>query len=255
MTPRLPLIIDAHEDLAWNMLTFGRDYTRSALETRRGELGSPAPQHNGDTLLGWPEYQRGRVALVFSTLFVAPARRKLGDWDTQHYATDAEAHTLYHQQLDAYHRLTDEHPHLYRLVQTRPDLQAVLEHWQRPDTEEHPVGLVVLMENAEGVHPPADLEEWWAGGVRIIGPAWAGTRYCGGTREPGPLTPLGYTLLDRMAEYGFVLDLSHMDAQAALQALDRYPRQVIVSHGNALALLPGSTSNRHLPDEIGRAHV
>jgi membrane dipeptidase len=134
-------------------------------------------------------------------------------------------------------------------------LQVVLDHWQRTDTDEHPVGLVILMENAEGVRPPADLEEWWGGGVRIIGPAWAGTRYCGGTREPGPLTAAGKILLERMAEYGFVLDLSHMDAPAALQALDRYPRQVIATHGNALALLPGTDSNRHLPDEVIRGLI
>jgi len=255
MTQTPPLIVDAHEDLAWNILTFGRDYTHSVAETRQRELGGSAPQHNGDTLIGWPEYQRGHVAVVFSTLFVAPARRKLGDWDAQFYNTDAEAHKLVHSQLDAYHRLVGEHPDLFRLVLTRSDLEAVLDHWRHPDTPEHPVGLVVLMENAEGVHPPAELEEWWVGGVRIIGPAWAGTRYCGGTREPGPLTSDGRILLDRMAEYGFVLDLSHMDAQAALQALDYYPRQVIASHGNALALLPGSESNRHLPDEVIRGLI
>ena len=144
---------------------------------------------------------------------------------------------------------------MFRLLHTRRDLQAVLEHWQRTDTDEHPVGLVVLMENAEGVRQPAELEEWWAGGVRIIGPAWAGTRYCGGTREPGPLTSDGHALLKRMAAFGFVLDLSHMDAQAALQALDSYPRTVIASHGNALALLPGSESNRHLPDDVLRGLI
>ena len=53
------LIVDAHEDLAWNMLSFGRDYTRSALETRQLEKGTDAPKRNGDTLLGWDEYQRG----------------------------------------------------------------------------------------------------------------------------------------------------------------------------------------------------
>jgi membrane dipeptidase len=157
--------------------------------------------------------------------------------------------------LEADHRLAGDHPDMFRLLHTRRDLQAVLDHWQRTDTDEHPVGLVVLMENAEGVRQPAELEEWWADGVRIIGPAWAGTRYCGGTREPGPLTPDGYALLKRMAEFGFVLDLSHMDAQAALQALDSYPRQVIASHGNALALLPGSESNRHLPDEVVRGLI
>ncbi len=249
------LIVDAHEDLAWNILAFGRDYTLPVTETRQREQGSPAPLHNGDTLLGWPEYQRGQVAVVCSTLFNAPLRRRLGDWDTQCYATFDEAHALYRAQLDAYHRLAGEHPDMFRLIHTRSDLQAVLEHWQRTDTEEHPVGLVVLMENAEGVRQPAELEEWWAGGVRIIGPAWAGTRYCGGTREPGPLTPDGHALLKRMAEFDFILDLSHMDAQAALQALDSYPRQVLVSHGNALALLPGSESNRHLPDDVLRGLI
>ena len=249
------LIVDAHEDMAWNMLTFGRDYTLPAGETRRREQGSLAPQHNGDTLLGWPDYQRGRVAIVFSTLFNAPLHRRLGDWDTLCYATFDEAHALYRAQLEAYHRLAGEHPDMFRLVHTRSDLQAVLAHWQRKDTDEHPVGLVVLMENAEGVRQPGELEEWWAGGVRIIGPAWAGTRYCGGTREPGPLTADGHALLKRMAELGFVLDLSHMDAQAAMQALDSYPRQVIASHGNALALLPGSDSNRHLTNEVLRGLI
>lgn len=250
-----PIIVDGHEDLAWNMLSFGRDYTLSAMQTRQREQGGLAPQHNGDTMLGWPEYQRGRVAVVFSTLFNAPVRRRLGDWDALCYATFEEAHTLYRAQLEAYHRLVNDHPDMFRLLHTRADLQAVLDHWQREDTDEHPVGLVVLMENAEGVRQPGELEEWWADGVRIIGPAWAGTRYCGGTREPGPLTPDGHLLLKRMAELGFVLDLSHMDAQAALQSLDSYPRQVIASHGNALALLPGSDSNRHLPDEVLRGLI
>lgn len=249
------LLVDAHEDLAWNMLTFGRDYTLPAGETRRREQGSLAPQHNGDTLLGWPEYQRGRVAVVFGTLFNAPLRRRLGEWDVMSYATFDEAHALYRAQLNAYHRLEADHPDMFRLVHTRNDLQTVLDHWQRKDTDEHPVGLVVLMENAEGVRQPGELEEWWAGGVRIIGPAWAGTRFCGGTREPGPLTADGRALLKRMAELGFVLDLSHMDAQAALQALDSYPRQLIASHGNALALLPGSDSNRHLPDAVLRGLI
>jgi hypothetical protein len=57
-----PLLVDAHQDLAWNMFTFGRDYTRAAAETRSLEQGGFAPSVNGDTLLGWPEYQQGRVA-------------------------------------------------------------------------------------------------------------------------------------------------------------------------------------------------
>jgi membrane dipeptidase len=244
------ILVDGHEDLAWNMLALGRDYTISAQDTRQREQGTLTPEVNGDTLLGWPEYQRGNVAVVFSTLFAAPDRRKLGDWDKLVYKTFDQAHQLYVDQLDAYHRLTGEHPDKFQLVQRRADLHAVLENWERKDIKEHPVGLVVLMENAEGVREPAELEEWWAGGVRIIGPAWAGTRYCGGTREPGALTKDGYALLERMHEFGFTLDLSHMDEAAALQALDSYPGPIIASHANARALLKGSPSNRHLTDVV-----
>ena len=88
--------------------------------------------------------------------------------------------------------------------------------------------------------------------VRIIGTAWAGTRFCGGTREPGPLTREGFQLLEQMASFGLTLDLSHMDRQAALQALDFYPAGIIASHSNALALLKGEDSNRHLKDDVIR---
>ncbi|HSB66193.1 MAG TPA: membrane dipeptidase [Anaerolineales bacterium] len=245
-----PMLVDAHEDLAWNMLSFGRDYTFAAAETRRHEQGSQTPELNGDTLLGWPDYQQGRVAIVFSTLFAAPNRHKLGDWDHQCYANEEEAHAIYSRQLDAYDQLAGDHPDMFRKIEKLADLQSVLQHWQREDSGEHPVGLVVLMEGAEGVRQPGELEDWYQRGVRIIGPAWAGTRFCGGTREPGGLTSEGYALLQKMAELGYTLDLSHMDEAAALQALDSYRGSIIASHANALALLKGSDSNRHLTDQV-----
>jgi membrane dipeptidase len=245
-----PILIDSHEDLAWNILSFGRDYTLPASETRRRENGALASQVNGDTLLGWPDYQQGKVAVIFSTLFAAPTSDKLGEWDTQCYANYDEAHMLYSLQLDAYDRLVDEHPTMYRKIEKQADLHSVLDHWQREDTQEHPVGLVTLMEAAEGVRELAELEQWYQRGVRIIGPAWRGTRFCGGSGDPGPLTEEGYALLEGMAQFHFTLDLSHMDEKAALQALDTYPGPIIASHANALALLKGSTSNRHLTDRV-----
>ncbi len=243
------IIVDAHQDLAWNMLTFGRDYTLAAAETRRRERGSIAVRKNGDTLLGWPDYQRGRVAIIFSTLFSAPLRTKQGDWDTQAYADASEAESLYRAQLDAYHRLVDENPDKFRLLRTQTDLEEHLSAWQE-ETATPPVGLVVLMEGAEGVRSPAALEEWWQRGVRIIGPAWAGTRFCGGTGEPGPLTSEGYELLEAMANIGLTLDISHMDEQAVLPALDMYPGAIIASHANAAALLKDMDSNRFLSDRV-----
>jgi membrane dipeptidase len=245
-------IIDGHEDLAYNILNFGRDYTRPAAHTRAREAGSETIKHNGNTLLGWQDYQDARTALVFATLYASPERKRIGDWNELYYRTPAEAHRLYMQQVDVYHKLVDEHPGKFRLVQTQADLRQTLAPWEADlaGVSGNPVGLLILMECADGVRAPAELEEWWARGVRIIGPAWAGTRFCGGTGEPGPLTQEGYALLDGMASFGFILDLSHMDQQAALQALDHYQGNLIASHANALALLPGSESNRHLPDRV-----
>jgi membrane dipeptidase len=255
------LLVDSHEDLAYNIVCFGRDYTRSAAETRASELGSDAPTHNGNTLLGWPDYQRGQVAVVFGTLFAAPKRKQADPWDTQSYADFEQAHAIYSTQLDAYHRLTDEHPDQFHLIRARGDLQAVLKRWNDSPSpilgdgagdRGFPVGIVPLMEGAEGVRHPSELEEWWARGVRMIGPAWTGTRYCGGTGQPGPLTSDGYALLEAMGSLGFGLDISHMDAKAALQALDVYAGTVIASHANAAALLKGLDTNRHLPDDVIR---
>ncbi len=249
-------MIDAHQDLAYNVRNFGRNYFRAAAETRQIErqTRSNAPVHNGNTLLGWPDFQEARTAVIFATLFAAPARHRAGDWEIIFYRDYGTAHRLYMDQVDVYHRWVDDHPDKFRLIRKKSDLDQTIKPWlnasKGDEVTVNPVGLVILMEGAEGVRQVEELETWWERGVRIIGPAWAGTRYCGGTREPGPLTRDGHALLETMADFGFTLDLSHMDEQAALEALDVYPGPIIATHANALSLLRSSESNRHLSDRI-----
>ena len=245
-----PLIVDAHQDLAWNMLTFGRDYRRTVDATREIEKDSLAVHKCGQTLLGWDAYQQGRVALIFATLFAGPIRRQEGDWDIMCYASTEDARRLYIQQLEAYQRVWEHAPDQFSLVRTQGDMRAILTPWQDSPEEEHPIGMVLLMEGAESIDHMDELHDWWQAGLRIIGPAWAGTRFCGGTQEPGPLTREGYTLLAGMAELGFALDLSHMDSQAAHQALDDYRGPLLATHANARALLKRADTNRHLPDSV-----
>jgi len=250
------IIVDAHQDLAWNILSFGRDYTRCVAETRRAEAGSLTIEVTDDTLLGYPEYQRGQVAIVFATLFAPPKRFVTTEWEKISYLNLIEAASLYRAQLDIYHRLVDEHPDKFQIIYEYEDLQRIIHFWkdiksdQEKNAKGNPVGLVILMEGAECISDLAELEYWWHAGVRIISPAWAGNRFCGGTGEPGPLTSDGIALLEHMAEYGFTLDVSHMDEKALLQALDIFPLQIIASHSNALGLLKGSESNRHLSDRV-----
>jgi membrane dipeptidase len=265
----MSFIIDAHEDIAYNALTFGRDYLRSALETRRLEQDALTPQRTGHSLLGWPEYQRGQVAVIFATLFLAPRRYQGGTWETQVFADSGEAHRLMENQLNFYRRLGDEHPDAFHLIYNKKDLREVLEPWEKEPanlpasdssasenqpqkTITHPVGLVLLMEGAEGVRAPEEMEEWWEKGVRLAGPVWAGTRFCGGSYEPGEFTSEGYALLEVMGELGYTLDISHMTEVSALQALERYEGPVIASHANARALIKGVRGERQLTDRTIR---
>ncbi len=238
------IILDAHEDIAYNALYFGRDYRAPVVETRQRERGRPWPL----AMLGLPDALLGRVAIVFATLF-APSRSaaRLLPPGSRTYNTPQEAYQLAMSQLDYYQRLADESDKI-RLIRTQADLDAVLATW----ADDAPLsarqqGLVILMEGADPIIEPEQFAEWYERGVRIVGPAWGATRYAGGTGAPGPLTPLGRALLDVMSDYNALLDISHLAEKAALQALDQYTGPIIASHSNPRRF---SDSDRHLTDEM-----
>jgi membrane dipeptidase len=246
-------IIDSHEDIACSALSFNRDILLSAHATRSKEKGTQIPVwNNGETTLGWPDYQTGKIALIFASLFVAPAAYSGGAWDVMAYRDNIEAEKLTRQQIDYYEKLTEEHPDQFRLVRNRRELRAVLTPWEQEPESEHPVGLVMLLEGAEGLRSPLLLEDFYARGLRQVGPVWAGTRYCGGTNEERPFDHEGRALLEVMASLGIPLDISHMRENAALTALDIFEGAVFASHANARAMIKGSTSERHLTDLVIR---
>ncbi len=243
------IVVDAHEDLAWNALTFGRNYTLSVAENRTREAGTETPKRNGHTLLGWPEWVRGRVAVIFATLFAAPARRSHGSWNTLCYADADEAHQLYQTSLEFYDRFVDDNPDKFKLIHTQTNLDQVIDSWEGEEPTEPRIGLVILMEGADCVRRLGELPEWYQAGVRILGPAWSRTRYAGGTGSPGPLTDDGRGLLRVMSELGMILDLSHMTEEGVLEATDLYDGTLIASHSNPLARLSHSAKpERHLSD-------
>lgn len=239
------LIVDAHEDIAWNALTFARDVRRSAHQTRGLEARSDAPRVCGPAMLGLPDWLTGGIAVVFGALFVAPAHKRQGLWDLQTYRTPQEAHHRASVQLDYYHRLADDTSAI-RLIRSKGDLEAVLTTWaEGSDPQNRQVGIVVVMEGADPILEPKEAESWFERGVRIVGLSWVGTRYAGGTGEPGPLTPLGRELLEVLADLGAILDLSHASERAFFEELDRYEGAVIASHSNPQAFVPG---DRQLSD-------
>jgi len=241
----MTLIVDAHEDIAWNVVALGRDVRRSALETRQLEVGTDNVERNGICMVGLPEWLEGRVAVVFGTIYAAPERpgRRSGP---QTYSNAAEAHTLGKQQLDVYRRLADEEDRV-ALVGCQDDLQEVIASWQG---ESPTVGIVPLMEGADPIREPAEAEWWFERGVRLIGLSWkAGTRYAGGDAAQGPLTDLGRELLEVMAELGMMLDVSHLAEASFYEAVGRFEGRVVATHANPRALVPGA---RQLSDEMIR---
>ena len=241
------IIVDAHEDLAWNMLSFDRDYTRSVAQNRAREATGPVPGFVGQTLLGWSDWLEGEVGLIFATLYATPARRAR-PWARRVYHTPEEAHWLLREQLQLYQDLVATHADKFYLVTGRAGLETGLAEWAASSPGPRRVGLVLLIEGADGVRQPDELPYWFEQGIRIIGPAWTGTQYAGGTGEPGPFTDAGRVLLQRMAELGLILDISHLTEAGVEEALALYPGPIIASHSNARALLPDNAPERHLSD-------
>ncbi len=246
------IVLDAHLDLAWNMRDLDRDFRLSAYAKRKAEAGTPIPDKEGVCMVGLPEALLGRVAIIFATLFANPQGSAYSLPSRHMYSTPAEAHQIGMSQLDYYHQLADDHPNI-ALIRDQRELDGVLATWQ-PDVplEQHTVGLVVLMEGADPIREPQAFEEWYARGVRIVGLAWSQTRYSGGTAAPGGLTKAGRELLDVMASFRAVLDVSHMAEQAFFEALDSYDGPIIASHSNPRHF---RNSDRHLSDAMIRRLV
>jgi len=248
---KLPILVDAHQDLAWNRMLFGRDCMQSVQATRRNEQYTLIPSAVGDRLTGYPEWVAGGIGLVFATLFVSPARRQAGVWESVVYHDVEEAHKLYLRQLDYYHHVVGDHQEKLIFLRSRHSLRTFLqEHSAGRAASQDRVAILVSMEGADAIRTPAEVEAWYERGVRVIGPAWAGTRYAGGTLEPGPLSPEGRELLARMAELKLILDVSHMSDEALLESLEQYEGTLVATHSNPRKLLPGSAiPERHLSDQ------
>lgn len=246
------IVVDAHEDIAYNVFKYGRDYRHSALITREREAAAGLT-YPGATL-GLPESLVGRVAIVFATLFAPPVSNGLPDTEgfVEEYSTPQEAYRIAMKQLDYYHRLADESPRV-GLIRESADLDTILKTWDDDQNiKNRKQGLVVLMEGADPIIEPRQFEEWYERGVRIVGPAWEETRYTAGTGKPGRLTKLGRELLEVMASFGAMLDLSHMAEDAFLESLDLYSGTIIASHSNPRRF---RNSDRHLSDDMIRRLV
>jgi len=234
------LIIDAHLDLAWNALQWERDLLRSVHTIRVQENHLPGSGRTQGTV-ALPELRQGRVALCCATLLARSTGRPVSGLD---YASALQCYGITQGQL-AYYRALEREGYI-RLVTGLAELDHHMAEWAAWDAavppggdEPPPPGFVFSMESADGILAPAQLEEWWEAGLRILGPAHYGEgRYAGGTGTESGLTSLGKSLLVEMERLGMILDLTHFSDQAFWQALECYGGPVLASHNNCRALVP-----------------
>jgi membrane dipeptidase len=239
----MPVIVDAHLDLAFNAAN-GRDVTAPAAEQPTNE--------DGIATVGLPDLRDGGVGLVCATIFCAPSIN-----GSPGYTTAEEARTVALGQLRWYEKQIAAGR--MRFVRNGADLPTISGFTGQPGPSprslpgrerENALAAILLLEGADPLRTPADVAEWFAAGLRIVGLAWKATRFAGGTGMPGPLTPAGRELVPELDRARILHDVSHLAEESFWQLLDLTDRPVLASHSNCRAIVP---TDRQLSDEMIRA--
>lgn len=235
------IVIDAHLDLAWNALSWNRDLTLDIQEMRKAEAGMEE-KHRGANTVSFSEMRKGKVAISLATVLarVSGQGEPLLDFKTQEIAYAMGKGHL------AYYRILESQGHL-KMLKNRRDLKEHLDQWSADETSNAPLGFILSMEGADPIVSPAQVEEWWDEGLRVVGLAHYGpSAYAHGTGPSGGLTAKGKDLLKAMKETGMILDMTHLSEESFWEALGLFQGPVLASHNNCRALVPG---DRQFTDE------
>jgi membrane dipeptidase len=219
------MIVDAHLDLSYNAVR-----GRAVLEAAERQL----PDGQGVPSVGLPNLKAGGVGLICATIFCEPADEKY-----EGYRTPDEARAAGLRQLQ-----------WYRDQEARGHFTFVRRSADVPEEPGDVLAAILLLEGADAIRGPDDVPEWFDAGLRIVGLAWHGTRYAGGTGEPGPITPAGRELLPALDRHGIIHDLSHLAEESFWQLLDQSGGAVMASHSNCREIVP---TDRQLSDDMIRA--
>jgi membrane dipeptidase len=240
------MIFDAHLDMAWNACEWNRNLLLPVSEIRQFEkhFDNTFP---GPNTVSWPELRRGGVGTIVATLLPRLHRR---DKALTFYQSREAAFAASCGQL-AYYRAMVARGHL-RELSDRESLQHHVAEW-RKSPDRSPIGFILSMEGSWSVLSPDHIAEWFAAGLRALGPAHYGPDfYCHGTGSDGGLKEDGPALLREMERVGMILDATHLADKSFWQALEIFGGPVLASHHNCRALVPG---DRQLTDEQIKALI
>ena len=218
---RAPLV-DGHNDLAWQLRQrLGHDPARLDSESAAGRTHTDLPR-----------LRRGQVGAQFWSVYVPGT------------LTGEAAVTATLEQIDCVHRLIRYYPDSLELGLTADDVTRIFAS-----------GKIASLLGAEGGHSIncslGVLRMLYALGVRYLtlthnrNVPWADAA----TDSPasGGLTAFGREVVGEMQRLGMLVDLSHVAAATARDALDVARAPVIFSHSCARALCDRP---RNVPDDV-----
>jgi membrane dipeptidase len=241
--------VDAHLDLSMNALEWNRDLTRPVSEINAREKGLSDKPDRGNATVSLPELRKGNVGLVVATQiarFVAP-ENPLPGWHSPEQAwAQTQGQLAWYQTMVGKGEMTQ--------IRNWAELEAHLAHWnQGEDKSQNPVGFILSLEGADSIVNLDCLEKAYESGLRALGPAHYGPgRYAFGTDASEPLSRQGKELVNKMDEFGIILDATHLCDLAFWDALEIYKGPVWASHNNCRSLVD---HNRQFSDEMIRALI
>ena len=132
------MIVDAHLDLAHNVVDLGRDLTLPLAELRKRDTHADVP------VVTLPALREGHVGVCFATLWVDPRK----------YTDPESAHQQALRQLEVYLRWEEQG--WVRILRDQASLQRHLALWP----EDKVTALVILIEGAECIREPGEVGFW-----------------------------------------------------------------------------------------------
>ncbi|HZK63866.1 MAG TPA: membrane dipeptidase [Puia sp.] len=237
-------IIDAHLDLAMNVMEWNRNLKLPVREIREREAGLSDKPDRGKNMVSLPALREGKIGLVVATQIARFVRKgsTLPGW---HSPEQAWSQTQ--AQLAWYRTMTEEG----EMVQIRDadTLEAHIKVWEDetvPD-QQKPVGFMLSLEGADSLVDLSYLDKAHAYGLRALGPAHYGEgRYAGGTGTEDGFSAEGKALLKKMESLNIILDITHLTDKGFNEAMDIFNGNIWASHHNCRALVK---NQRQLTDE------
>lgn len=242
---------DAHLDLAY-LAVCGRDMTRPL-----ADLPGDAPPHP-PCAVTLPDLVHAGVGAMLATIFTEshpPGAAAQFDGVSYHAGDTHAAHARGIAQLRRYHLWHDQG--LIALQRATHLAPPDVPRPHHPKAPPDPPAAIILMEGADPIRRPDELQWWAHRGVGVVGLTWArGSVYAAGNspqsshRDVG-LTPQGRNLVAEIDRLGLIHDASHLSRVALDKVLEIARGTIIASHSNAQALHVAD-DDRHLSDAHAR---